>query len=87
MGRLGAIVWTGDVDAKWEWLLHTPGTMLNWVLAGAAMVSCDSGGPWHVPYHVKRLGARFHRPVHGRPAHPLAPAPRHLSATLLRAGA
>ncbi|CAK9084348.1 unnamed protein product, partial [Durusdinium trenchii] len=44
LSRLGATVWTGDVTASWDWLLHTPGTMLNWVLAGAPYVSCDSGG-------------------------------------------
>lgn len=44
MSRLGATVWTGDVTADWSWLLHTPGTMLNWILAGAPIVSCDTGG-------------------------------------------
>lgn len=44
MSRLGATVWTGDVTAEWSWLQNTPGTMLNWVLAGAPIVSCDTGG-------------------------------------------
>mmetsp|Transcript_56516 Transcript_56516/g.123584 ORF Transcript_56516/g.123584 Transcript_56516/m.123584 type:complete len:1328 (-) Transcript_56516:77-4060(-) len=44
LARLGAAVWTGDVDASWEDLRRTPGTMLNLVLAGAPYVACDIGG-------------------------------------------
>lgn len=44
MARLGATVWTGDIDPSWEDLRGTPGMMLNWVLAGAPYVACDIGG-------------------------------------------
>mmetsp|Transcript_14254 Transcript_14254/g.24735 ORF Transcript_14254/g.24735 Transcript_14254/m.24735 type:complete len:552 (-) Transcript_14254:179-1834(-) len=44
MARLGATVWTGDISADWSTLHNTPGTMLKWVMAGAAYVGCDSGG-------------------------------------------
>jgi len=44
MARLGATVWTGEIDATWEDLMSTPGMMLNWVLAGAPYVACDIGG-------------------------------------------
>ncbi|CAE8625768.1 unnamed protein product [Polarella glacialis] len=44
MARLGATLWTGDVNPTWEDLYKTPGMMLNWALAGAPYVACDSGG-------------------------------------------
>lgn len=44
LARLGAIAWTGDVEASWEDLRRTPGMMLNWGLAGAPYVGCDIGG-------------------------------------------
>mmetsp|Transcript_136081 Transcript_136081/g.339375 ORF Transcript_136081/g.339375 Transcript_136081/m.339375 type:complete len:769 (-) Transcript_136081:88-2394(-) len=44
MARLGATVWTGDINPTWEDLGATPGMMLNWVLAGAPYVACDIGG-------------------------------------------
>lgn len=44
MARLGATVWTGDVNPTWSDLHQTPGMMLNWVLAGAPYVACDTGG-------------------------------------------
>jgi len=44
MARMGAAVWTGDVDSTWDDLMSTPGMMLNWVLGGAPYVGCDIGG-------------------------------------------
>lgn len=44
LARLGGTVWTGDIEPSWHDLAHTPGIMLNWVLAGAPYVSCDIGG-------------------------------------------
>lgn len=44
MARLGATVWTGDINAQWGDLQQTPGMMLNWGLAGAPYVACDTGG-------------------------------------------
>jgi alpha-glucosidase len=44
MARLGATVWTGDINPTWEDLRGTPGMMLNWVLSGAPYVACDIGG-------------------------------------------
>jgi len=44
MARLGAEVWTGDVFSSWAALQVTPGTILNWGLAGAPYVGCDIGG-------------------------------------------
>jgi len=44
MARIGAAVWTGDVNADWTDLADTPGMMLNWVLGGAPYVGCDIGG-------------------------------------------
>jgi len=44
MPRLGATVWTGDIDPTWKDLAGTPGMMLNWVLAGHPYVACDMGG-------------------------------------------
>jgi len=44
MARLGATVWTGDIHNTWEDLQKTPGFMLNWALAGAPYVGCDTGG-------------------------------------------
>lgn len=44
MARLGATVWTGDIDPTWKDLAGTPGMMLNWVLGGAPYVACDIGG-------------------------------------------
>ena len=32
MARLGATVWTGDIDPTWGDLKGTPGLMLNWGL-------------------------------------------------------
>jgi len=44
MARLGATVWTGDINATWNHLSLTPGMMLNWGLGGAPYVGCDIGG-------------------------------------------
>jgi len=44
LSRLGASVWTGDVTSTWLDLRRTPGYMLKWMLAGAAHVTCDTGG-------------------------------------------
>lgn len=44
MARLGATVWTGDINPTWQDLHRTPGMMLNWVLGGAPYVACDIGG-------------------------------------------
>jgi len=45
MSRLGGIVtWTGDVPPSWDALQNTPGTVLNWALAGSPYVTCDTGG-------------------------------------------
>lgn len=44
MARLGATVWTGDINATWSDLRATPGMMMNWGLAGAPYVACDTGG-------------------------------------------
>eukprot|EP00928_Gymnodinium_smaydae_P026145 TRINITY_DN20619_c0_g3_i1.p1 TRINITY_DN20619_c0_g3~~TRINITY_DN20619_c0_g3_i1.p1 ORF type:complete len:663 (-),score=40.00 TRINITY_DN20619_c0_g3_i1:75-2063(-) len=44
MARLGAAVWTGDIDPGWNSLAKVPGIMLNWGLAGAPYVACDLGG-------------------------------------------
>jgi alpha-glucosidase len=44
--RMGATVWTGDLLADWDWLVQTPGMMLNWGLAGSPYVACDIGGFW-----------------------------------------
>ncbi|OLQ11145.1 Neutral alpha-glucosidase C [Symbiodinium microadriaticum] len=44
LARLGAGVWTGDIDSSWQDLVRTPGMVLNWGLAGAPYVACDIGG-------------------------------------------
>ena len=31
MSRLGAVIWTGDINVAWDALAQQPGTMLNWV--------------------------------------------------------
>jgi len=44
MARLGATVWTGDINPSWDDLRSTPNMILNWGLAGAPYVACDIGG-------------------------------------------
>jgi len=44
MARLGAVVWTGDINPNWEDLRQQPGMMLNWGIGGAPYVACDIGG-------------------------------------------
>ena len=44
MARLGATVWTGDIDPSWQDLSSTPAMLLNWGLSGAPYVACDIGG-------------------------------------------
>jgi len=44
MARLGATVWTGDINPSWDDLRSTPSMILNWGLAGAPYVACDIGG-------------------------------------------
>jgi len=44
MARLGATVWTGDINPSWDDLVGTPGMLLNWALAGVPYVTCDIGG-------------------------------------------
>lgn len=44
MARLGATVWTGDVEATWEALASMPATVMNWALAGMPYVASDIGG-------------------------------------------
>lgn len=42
--RLGAAVWTGDIEAKWSQLARTSTDLLNWSLAGMPYSTCDIGG-------------------------------------------
>jgi alpha-glucosidase len=44
MQRLGAAVWTGDIQARWDVLKYTPTNLLNWSLAGMPYTTCDIGG-------------------------------------------
>ena len=44
MARLGATVWTGDINPSWDDLRNTAGLVLNWGLGGAPYVACDIGG-------------------------------------------
>lgn len=44
MARLGATVWTGDINPNWGDMQSTPGMVLNWGLAGGPYVACDIGG-------------------------------------------
>jgi len=44
MARIGATVWTGDINPSWDDLQSTPGMLLNWGLGGAPYVTCDIGG-------------------------------------------
>lgn len=44
MARLGATVWTGDINPNWGDMQTTPGMVLNWGLAGGPYVACDIGG-------------------------------------------
>jgi alpha-glucosidase len=44
MQRLGATIWTGDIDPTWQQLQMTPGYVLNWGMMGAPYVTCDIGG-------------------------------------------
>lgn len=44
MQRLGAAIWTGDIQVSWQALSQQPGLLLNWGLAGAGYVTCDIGG-------------------------------------------
>ena len=44
MSRMGTVIWTGDIAPQWGDLQATPGYVLNWALAGAAHVTCDTGG-------------------------------------------
>ncbi len=42
--RLGASVWTGDVESTWKALQNQPGTFLNYGMAGMPYSSSDIGG-------------------------------------------
>ena len=44
MARLGAAVWSGDVNPSWNDLRATPSFILNYALAGSPYVACDIGG-------------------------------------------
>jgi alpha-glucosidase len=44
MQRLGAAVWTGDINPSWDDLRNTAGYLLNWGLSGMPYVTCDIGG-------------------------------------------
>lgn len=44
MARLGATVWTGDINPSWDDLRNTAGLVVNWGLGGAPYVACDTGG-------------------------------------------
>jgi len=44
MQRVGTTIWTGDVHSSWDVLQKHPGYVLNWGLAGAQHVTCDTGG-------------------------------------------
>jgi alpha-glucosidase len=44
MARLGATVWTGDINPNWGDMQSTTGMILNWGLAGGPYVACDIGG-------------------------------------------
>eukprot|EP00759_Apiculatamorpha_spiralis_P047338 PhF_6_TR43100/c0_g1_i2/m.65842/K01187/malZ; alpha-glucosidase len=44
MQRLGATIWTGDVQVSWQSMAQQVGYQLNWVLAGVGFVTCDIGG-------------------------------------------
>ena len=44
MQRLGAAVWTGDIEAKWPQVARTATDLLNWNLAGMPYCTCDIGG-------------------------------------------
>ena len=57
MQRFGVAAWTGDIDSTWQVLAATPGTLLNWSLAGMPYSACDIGGfngyPAPLPPHRK----------------------------------
>jgi len=42
--RLGASVWTGDIQSDWKTLEEVPASILNWGLAGMPYGACDIGG-------------------------------------------
>ena len=44
MQRLGATIWTGDIQVSWQSLAQQPGYQMNWGLAGVSYVTCDIGG-------------------------------------------
>mmetsp|Transcript_41209 Transcript_41209/g.116598 ORF Transcript_41209/g.116598 Transcript_41209/m.116598 type:complete len:835 (+) Transcript_41209:94-2598(+) len=46
MARLGAAATMGDDKPTWKDFQAVPGTMLNWVMAGAPYVACNIGGFW-----------------------------------------
>ena len=43
MSRLGAVIWTGDIPVSWDSLANQPGYVLNWHMAGAGFITCDTG--------------------------------------------
>ena len=44
MSRLGAVIWSGDIQVSWDSLVNQPGYVLNWHMAGVGYITCDSGG-------------------------------------------
>ncbi len=44
MQRLGAAVWTGDINSSWEDLENQPGSLLNYSMTGMPYGSQDIGG-------------------------------------------
>ena len=44
ISRLGAVIWTGDIPVSWDSLANQPGYILNWHMAGAGFITCDTGG-------------------------------------------
>ena len=43
ISRLGAVIWTGDIPVSWDSLANQPGYILNWHMAGAGFITCDTG--------------------------------------------
>ena len=44
MARFGLTVWTGDISVSFDSLAQQPGYQINWLMAGASYVTCDTGG-------------------------------------------
>ncbi|EGD72843.1 hypothetical protein PTSG_04572 [Salpingoeca rosetta] len=44
MSRFGLSVWTGDISVSFESMAQQVGYQINWNMAGASFVTCDTGG-------------------------------------------